>query len=204
MVRIVDLDKARRERERRNRPVRPSGRLRTILIRILVGLALIAALAVAANWRSIWPATAPDDGLVGLYVPSATLRGTTDAIAPSPAVKVAAGRFPICGSGARIDCVVDGDTIWLAGAKIRVADINTPEIASPQCAAERRLGERATVRLQALLEAGPFEVRAGQRDEDRHGRKLRTFHRDGQSLGDILVAEGLAHPWNGNRESWCG
>ena len=204
MVRIVDLDKARRERDQRNRPARPAGKVRTLLIRILIGLAVIAALAVAANWRSIWPGTAPDDGLVGLYVPPATLRGTTNAIAPAPAVKVTARRFPICGSGARIDCVVDGDTIWLAGTKIRVADINTPEIASPQCAAERRLGKQATMRLQALLEAGPFEVRAGPRDEDRYGRKLRTFHRGGRSLGDVLVAEGLAHSWNGSRENWCG
>lgn len=204
MVRIVDLDKARRERARRNRPVRQLGGVRTILIRVLIALAVVAALAVAANWRSIWPADASADGLVGLYVPTEALRGTTDAIAPAPAVKVAAGRFPICGSGARIDCVVDGDTIWLAGTKIRIADINTPEIASPQCAAERRLGEQATMRLQALLEAGPFEVRAGLRDEDRYGRKLRTFHRQGRSLGDILVDDGLAHPWNGRRESWCG
>ncbi|RST87295.1 thermonuclease family protein [Aquibium carbonis] len=127
-----------------------------------------------------------------------------EAAATAPVVSVAARRFPICGSGARIDCVVDGDTIWLGGTKIRLADINTPEVSSPQCAAERRLGERATLRLQALLNDGPFELRAAGRDEDRYGRKLRTLHRGGQSLGDVLVAEGLAHPWNGRRESWCG
>ena len=202
MVRIVDLQKARRERDRRDRPPRPAVKARRILIRVLVVLAVVAVLAVAANWRSIWAAASRDDGLVGLYVPTETVRAT--AAVPAPVVSVAARRFPICGSGARIDCVVDGDTIWLGGTKIRLADINTPEVSSPKCANEKRLGERATVRLQALLNAGPFEVRASQRDEDRYGRKLRTLHRGGRSLGDVLVAEGLAHPWNGRRESWCG
>ena len=223
MVKIVDLQKARRDRERRLRPAPPAGRMRAILIRVLVAIGVVALLALAANWRSIWPATAAGDGLVGLYVPSEAPRDTAPVapmpvtlvpvtpvpvtlvpVAPVPVVAVAATRFPICGSGARIDCVVDGDTIWLSGTKIRVADINTPEISSPKCAAERRLGQRATLRLQALLEAGPFELRADGRDEDRYGRKLRILMRDGRSLGDVLVAEGLAHPWNGRRESWCG
>ena len=37
-----------------------------------------------------------------------------------------------------INCVVDGDTIWLSGVKIRMADYDTPEIGEPKCAAERR------------------------------------------------------------------
>jgi len=204
MVRIIDLDKARRARDRRDRPPQQRSRLRTILLRILVAAAVVALLALAANWRSLWPAAAPDAGLVGLYLPPAGLRGAAAAVAPAPAVRVAATRFPLCGAGERIQCVVDGDTIWLGGTKIRLADINTPELSSPQCAAERRLGERAALRLQALLESGPFELRAGGRDEDRYGRKLRTLVRDGRSLGDILVAEGLAHPWTGRRASWCG
>lgn len=111
--------------------------------------------------------------------------------------------FILC-RGARGTCVVDGDTIWLAGENIRIADINTPEVSSPQCAAEAELGKRATLRLQRLLNAGPFQVRRGLRDEDVYGRKLRTLHRDGQSLGEIMVAEGLAHEWRGYKESWCG
>ncbi len=31
----------------------------------------------------------------------------------------------------RRTCVVDGDTIWLEGVKIRIADIDTPEISQP-------------------------------------------------------------------------
>ena len=85
-----------------------------------------------------------------------------------------------------------------------MADVNAPEIFSPQCRAEEARGNRAKLRLQALLNAGPFEVRRESRDEDIFGRKLRTVYRNGRSLGDALVAEGLAHRWAGFKQSWCG
>ena len=111
--------------------------------------------------------------------------------------------FSLCGAGSRVNCVVDGDTFYFRGEKIRVADINTPEVSEPKCAVEARLGAAATRRFQSLLNAGPIELRRGARDEDRYGRKLRTVHRNGRSLGDALVAEGLAHPWRGRKEDWC-
>ena len=47
--------------------------------------------------------------------------------------------------------MVDGDTIWLQGTKIRIADIDTPETHQPRCASEKALGDKATQRLQQLL-----------------------------------------------------
>jgi micrococcal nuclease len=44
----------------------------------------------------------------------------------------------------RRTCVVDGDTFWLEGEKIRIADIDTPEISEPKCDAEYQLGMKAT------------------------------------------------------------
>jgi micrococcal nuclease len=111
--------------------------------------------------------------------------------------------FPLCGSGIRITCVVDGDTFWLDGVKIRLSDINTPEVGDPSCAAEATLGAKATRRLRLLLNAGPFQLTRGLRDEDRYGRKLRIALRDGRSLGDTLVDEGLAHRWLGYKQDWC-
>lgn len=109
-----------------------------------------------------------------------------------------------CGSGVRLNCVVDGDTLWNNGVKIRIADIDTPEISQPRCAAENALGERATVRLMELVNAAPFDMLAWHsRDEDRYGRKLRVLVRDGRSLGDMLVSEGLARTWTGKRQPWC-
>ena len=105
---------------------------------------------------------------------------------------------------ARDTCVVDGDTIWHASEKIRLADIDTPEIRTPSCASEKILGEQATERLIVLLNEGPFEiVKVGDEDEDRYGRKLRILVRNGQSLGDRLVSEGFARTWSGRREPWC-
>lgn len=114
-----------------------------------------------------------------------------------------AGAYSRCGV-IRQYCVVDGDTLYVGGQKIRVADIDTPEISQPKCASEKALGERATLRLIELVNQGPFEVLAWQgRDEDQYGRKLRVLVRNGRSIGDILVSEGLARTWSGRREPWC-
>ena len=100
-------------------------------------------------------------------------------------------------------CVVDGDTFWYRGEKIRIADINTPEIGSPACAAEARLGAAATRRLGQLLNAGRFSLEPVERAKDRYGRSLRVVTRGGRSLGRALEAEGLAEPWRGRRGDWC-
>lgn len=124
-----------------------------------------------------------------------------DAMPPSSIA--ATGRFTLCHSGGGTNCVVDGDTIWIAGEKVRIADIDTPETHPPRCPAEAELGDRATRRLQALLNAGPIELAAADRPTDRYGRRLAIVTRDGVSLGDTLIDEGLARPWEGRRRPWC-
>jgi micrococcal nuclease len=100
--------------------------------------------------------------------------------------------------------VVDGDTIWYRGEKIRLADLDTPEIYSPKCTYELELGRKAKQRLLELVNAGPFEIGpTGGPDEDHYGRKLRVLTRDGRSLSDTLITEGLARRWDGARRPWC-
>jgi endonuclease YncB( thermonuclease family) len=99
--------------------------------------------------------------------------------------------------------VIDGDTFRYGGETIRIADIDTPEVRG-RCAYETKLAARATDRLEELLAAGPFALKSIARDEDRYGRKLRIVTRGGHSLGDVLVAEGLARTWTGRRMPWCG
>lgn len=111
--------------------------------------------------------------------------------------------FDICGA-VRHTCIVDGDTIWLEGVKIRIADIDTPEISKPRCDSEYARGIEARDRLRTLLDDRPFQMLSiGSRDEDRYGRKLRVIVQDGRSVGDLLVSEGLARTWSGRREPWC-
>lgn len=131
--------------------------------------------------------------IAGVRVPN----GTKTAVASTSRT------FSICHTGGGVNCVVDGDTAWIDGVKVRVADIDAPETHPPHCPSEAALGARATRRLAELLSAGSFEMHAVGRDEDRYGRKLRVITRRGRSLGDQLVAEGLARTWEGRRRPWC-
>lgn len=128
--------------------------------------------------------------------------------AMAPASQATFAKFQLCPRGQRGgDCVIDGDTIRYNGETIRLADINAPETSSPQCPAEAALGQRATLRLIELLNAGPITVAPNNdgsgRDADQFGRKLRVIERDGWSLGAVLVSEGLAETWSGRRRNWC-
>jgi micrococcal nuclease len=161
-------------------------------------LAIILAALVgwnAPDWIAPdWIDRTPD-------APSGLLAPTSTATISAP--KRNAPYFPICGGGPRVTCVVDGDTFWLKGQKIRVADIDTPEISSPRCDAEFQLGQRAKYRMQELLNAGPIALEPADRATDRYGRALFRVTRNGESLGGTLVGEGLA-VWYGNgRPDWC-
>jgi micrococcal nuclease len=122
----------------------------------------------------------------------------------SRGTRVAPVRFALCSRAIRTNCVVDGDTIHYQGVIIRIEDIDAPETHGPKCESERARGMRATYRMLELVNAGPFEiVQKGRRDTDKYGRKLRTLERNGRSLGDILIVEGLARRWDGARHGWC-
>lgn len=138
--------------------------------------------------------------------PSEKMGGDQQSAQPPtrPAQDTEQARFGICFGSSRVNCIVDGDTFWYQRRKIRIADINTPEISRPDCASEKALGERAKWRLHQLLNQGGFSLKPVDRERDRYGRELWIITRNGQSLGDTLVDEGLAHPWRGQREPWCG
>lgn len=124
-------------------------------------------------------------------------------IPPPPRIDTLSATFKRCDGPVRKNCVVDGDTFWFKGDKIRVADIDAPEIFSPNCEDEKAVGEIARDRLLDLLNGGGFSLQSGWRDTDRYGRKLRTVTRKEQSLGEMLVEEGLARRWNEPRRDWC-
>jgi len=164
---------------------------------------------------SSWRAAARGLGGLLLAAPLALFtavllaEGAQEAQATAPTAQaegqLVEGRFGPCIGGERHTCVVDGDTIWLQGEKLRIADIDAPEIAGPDCEAERATGLRATERLTIWLNAAPFEVHPSPdgRDEDPYGRKLRVLSRGGASAVEVLVADGLATRWGEPQGRWC-
>ncbi len=125
-------------------------------------------------------------------------------LAKTPTTDSLSAAFSICDDSHRTNCVVDGDTFWFDGEKIRIADIDTPELSPPRCEAERIKGEAAKSRLLTLLNSGKFSLAAGFRNEDKYGRQLRTVSRAANSLGNVMIKEGLARSWDGARHGWCG
>lgn len=101
---------------------------------------------------------------------------------------------------------VFGKVTWKNQA-VRLAGVDTPELHPARCDAERMLGEKAKARTLELLNgaaAVTLTVNA-KHPREKYGRLLGTLHVDGKDLGEILVAEGLAHIYagRGRRKGWC-
>lgn len=123
--------------------------------------------------------------------------------APSVGPERVAERFTRCGAGSGYACVVDGDSFRLSQRRIRIRGIDAPE-REGACPAETALAERSAARLTELLNAGPFTMTTVGRDErDQYGRELRVLTRNGRSIGEAMVAAGLAHDYRGRKTSWC-
>lgn len=118
--------------------------------------------------------------------------------------------------------ITDGDTIHIAGEEngTRLVGFNTPEKFSPQCAREEQLAHRATARLKELVSTSSISLtkvacscRPGTEGTKKcnYGRSCAILKANGQSVGDILISEGLAAPFvcgpNGcppTPRPWCG
>jgi len=167
----------------------------------LWGAAVLAGTAYGADWLPTLPQTTPVIARPDIGPVEAIQSGLPRGFAARN--DVGGGRFGSCYTGGGRNCVVDGDTFWMNGVKIRIADIDAPETHPPRCARERELGFAATRRLQQLLNSGPVTLTSIDRDEDRYGRKLRNVRVNGSDVGAELVGEGLARWYAGGRRPWC-
>lgn len=122
--------------------------------------------------------------------------GFRGGVAPRP--------MPLCGSAKRVNCIVDGDTLWLDGEKIRIVNIDAPEI-DGRCRAESVRAANATQVLARLVSNRPLRL---ERDgTDRYGRTLASVVTPDGDVGSALVARRMAVHWRGRREpaeTWCG
>lgn len=110
-----------------------------------------------------------------------------------------------CSGQERNTCLVDGDTIWLDGKKLRMAGYDTPEPQSQRCGGEKEvaLARQATARVLELLNTKPWTVEYSGDVDNTGSRELITIHIEGRDLGDILIEERLARKWPDGDEFWC-
>lgn len=99
--------------------------------------------------------------------------------------------------------ITDGDTFRIGEERIRIANIDTPEMPGrAKCEAEAEAALAAKARLRELLSDG--EIRVLRDGVDRYGRTLATVSVDGADVGEQLIREGAAQRWAGRRAQWCG
>jgi endonuclease YncB( thermonuclease family) len=111
--------------------------------------------------------------------------------------------FSYCKWGGGTNCVVDGDTFYIGGAKVRIADIDAPETHDYRCRSELELGERAARELQTLLNSGAVTMTSIDRNRDVYGRLLRNVQVNGRDVGAVLISDGVARAYAGGRRPWC-
>ncbi len=88
--------------------------------------------------------------------------------------------------------VIDGDTIEIAGQRIRLHGIDAPE-SRQTCRRDTvtwRCGVEAARALRLFIDGQRVTCR--ERDIDRYGRIVAVCHAGGQDLNGLLVSEGMA------------
>jgi micrococcal nuclease len=121
--------------------------------------------------------------------------------APNPSHAEDAG-FMLCEALPHLTCVRSGDSFFLRGQLIELADVDTPRRYASECQAATQLSWKSALRLRDLLNSAPFELEGTEQRPD--GTQLRLVTRDGKSLGADLVAEGLAKDKSVEAPNWCG
>jgi endonuclease YncB( thermonuclease family) len=98
--------------------------------------------------------------------------------------------------------VIDGDTIRVGAERIRLIDIDAPEMNnSAACDAERLLADVAKAKLTEILTGKPLEIE--RRGRDRFGRTLAYIRVSGADIGEMLIRARVAVRWEGRQHEWC-
>ncbi len=101
--------------------------------------------------------------------------------------------------------VIDGDTYVCHDERIRVENIDAPELHA-RCAKELDAAWAAKLFAQQALDGAlVIEVKIHEkRSRDRYGRTLARVLVDGYDLGSLMIEAGLARSYHGKqRLSWC-
>ena len=102
----------------------------------------------------------------------------------------------------------DGDTCYVtvdgANTKIRLLELDTPEISKPKCEAELKLGLTAKDYLNNLIaKASTIEFKTDY-TEDYFGRILAHLIIDGEDVSAKIVSNNLGVVYDrNNKADWC-
>jgi len=99
-----------------------------------------------------------------------------------------------------VDCREQGKQ---AVERVRLVNVDAPELFSPSCDAERAQARRATEFTRAWLARGPVEIVVAT-ERKSWNRIIAYVRRGADDLGEALIAAGHARPCTGRKENWCG
>lgn len=118
-----------------------------------------------------------------------------------PGAAAEAVRFSQCYNAPGPNCVVDGDTISVAGERLTISGMDVPAIQGAQCDAERELGIDAAVRLAELLNGGRVSI--GPTFADDYGQDVRSVMVNGKDVAKPMIEAGLARRPGADKKDWC-
>lgn len=113
---------------------------------------------------------------------------------------------------------VDADTFdlqtkpfpnWSVPLRIRLMNVNTPEVRASKCPREKELANKATAFVKSALSKPGAKIELSSLGGfDDYNRYLATVTVDGEDLGEMLVDAGLARVWTDKYEGqtkmyWC-
>jgi len=120
--------------------------------------------------------------------------------AGASAAAAAAARFGPCEGGP--NCVVDGETIRMAGQTVRIAGIDTPPLQSAKCPQQELVAAQAIQKLTGLLNSGKVTLGTPVRQSD--GELRRPVLVDGKDVAPTMIDAGVAEPSGSLQGSGCG
>jgi endonuclease YncB( thermonuclease family) len=113
---------------------------------------------------------------------------------------------------------VDADTFdipthiakgWTVPVRVRLKNVNAPELKSFKCPKERDLALQSLAFVKQVMGAADAKIMLTEKaGNDRYDRYLATVSVNGMDLGQMLIKAGLARPWTETHEGqtamyWC-
>ena len=123
---------------------------------------------------------------------------------PSAAVSTSRGlTFGLCEQGGLTNCVASGDSFYLGGKTIRIANIEAPQLYGAACPRETELSGILGPAHQSILNSGENRLRRVGQDMERYGLLLRNVAVNGSDVGQAMVEAGVAREIGDLTRSWC-